>query len=306
MGAAEVGSRLDEFLAAHRELQLSRSQAKRSIVGGTVRVNDKVAVKAGTKLRLDDRVSGRIAPRPPMKAEPEDIPLDILHEDADLIVLVKPAGMVVHPAPGHRTGTLVHALLHHTATLSSGTDPLRPGIVHRLDKGTSGVMVVCKSEQAHRHLAAQFAAHSIERRYLTLAFASKLAESGTFESGHSRHANNRLRFTGHRETERRAITHYRVVERFVGGLALVACVLETGRTHQIRMHLTEAGAPILGDEIYGGGRSVTPLIDRPALHAELLGFVHPAGNSMRFTAPAPADFQGALDALRAANRAPGA
>jgi 23S rRNA pseudouridine1911/1915/1917 synthase len=214
--------------------------------------------------------------------------------------------LVVHPAPGHYTGTLVHGLLHRYSGLSGSlggdADGIRPGIVHRLDKNTSGVMVIARSDVAMKALAQQFAVHSIQRRYLALALGAHLGDEGTVDTGHSRHPRDRKRFTGHLESRRRAITHYKTLETHPQKTSLVACTLETGRTHQIRMHLAEKGAPILGDTMYGGERANTRLIDRQALHAQVLGFVHPDGRQLRFEAAPPPDFQQALELLRAGKR----
>ncbi len=294
------GTRLDVFLTAHFP-DITRSQLRQHIQAGNVSVAGKAATKPGTKIREGEAIVMALVKPATIEAVPQNIPLTILHEDDDLIVLVKPAGMVVHPAPGHPDGTLVNAILYHSASLSSVNDeqdPLRPGIVHRLDKDTSGVMVVCKSNKAHAGLAAQFADHSIERRYLAIArVGTRLEAQGTFDSGHGRHPNHRMRYTGRVDSRRRAITHFRVLKALKQDYALMACTLETGRTHQIRMHLAEAGAPILGDELYGKG--ATNFMSRQALHAELLGFNHPiSGEFVRFRAPAPQDFVDALNHLR--------
>jgi len=295
---SSIGERLDTFLTDLEELAFSRSQLQRAIADGEVLLNGAAARKAGVKLREGDAIACRILPPPLPSLDPEPIPLDILFEDELVLVLDKPAGMVVHPAPGHPRGTLVNALLHHCQELAEvGESAFRPGIVHRLDRDTSGVMVVCKSNVAHRHLAAQFAQHTIERRYLCLCLGAALADEGTFDTRHNRHPTQRLKFTGRGSSGRRAITHFRVIERLDASIALVACTLETGRTHQIRMHLAEAGAPILGDELYGDARTRTRLLDRQALHADLLGFEHPDGRWLRFRAPLPDDLRGAIQTL---------
>ena len=293
-------TRLDTFLAEFEEISVSRSQIRKAIERGEVLVDGSPASKAGLKLRIGDRIECRIQSPEMPDLTPEDIPLTILHEDQDVMVLVKAAGMVVHPAAGHPRGTLVNALLHHCQQLSDplpGTGGgLRPGIVHRLDKDTSGVMVVARSDRAMRSLSTQFAAHTIDRRYLALAWAKNLDDAGTFDTGHGRHPKHRKRFTG--SGPRRAVTHWEVLERFHNGAALIACRLSTGRTHQIRVHLAEGLAPILADPLYGNALSRTRHIDRQALHAELLGFDHPSGTRVVFRAPPPEDFQHALDVLR--------
>ena len=228
--------------------------------------------------------------------EPEEIPLDLLYEDSHLLVVNKPAGMVVHPAVGHRAGTLVHALLHHCAGLSVIGGVERPGIVHRLDKGTSGLLMVAKNDQAHRSLSAQLKEHSIDREYLALVRGTPSAEQGTIDAPIGRHPQDRKRFTTHARIGRAAQTHWCVEKRFAD-LTLLRVRLETGRTHQIRVHLASVGFPILGDPVYGGGRRKNRELglDRQALHATLLGFEHPnSGKRLRFEAELPLDLQDVL------------
>ncbi len=310
---ADNGERLDVFLTRSDGHKLSRSQLRRAIAQGQVCINDKPVSKAGVKLRPGDTIACEIPPPPATSVEPQNIPLEFLYEDSDLAVLIKPAGLVVHPAPGHPNGTLVNALLYHYQQAAQQLSPpvegenaaLRPGIVHRLDRETSGVMVVARSQEAMQTLAKQFAAHTIARRYLAIALPGPLGHAGdrgTFQTHHKRHPKDRMRYTGNCGGKRQATTHYEVLEKHKAGTRLVACTLETGRTHQIRMHLSEAGAPILGDPLYGTRRAQTRLIARQALHAQVLGFVHPSGESMRFEAEPPRDFQSALDTLRSGAR----
>lgn len=233
---------------------------------------------------------------------PQDIPLTVLYEDAHLVVVDKPAGMVVHPAPGHPDGTLVNAVLHHFGWLP-GDDPERPGIVHRLDALTSGVMVVARSEEAKRGLVARFQAHDIERAYLALATGHPPARV-TWETLHGRHPRDRKKLSSKVRRGKRAVTHLEVVERLAGA-ALVRCTLETGRTHQIRVHCADHGFAILGDPVYGRTpkdprlRESAALLGRQALHAAVLGFVHPVtGVPLRFESPLPEDFRRALARLR--------
>lgn len=233
---------------------------------------------------------------------PQDIPLEILYEDDHVVVVNKPTGMVVHPAAGHYDGTLVNALLFHCAgRLSSVGGAVRPGIVHRIDKDTSGALVCSKTDEAHVLLQGQFAAHTVKRQYIALCARTTgrgIGGSGTFRTRHGRHLTDRKKFTG-KSGDREAITHYEVLEHFRDGAALVRCKLETGRTHQIRVHLSEAGAPILGDPIYGGTSVArSHLVTRTALHAQTLGFVAPNGEELYFEADPPEDFQNALDRLR--------
>lgn len=250
----------------------------------------------------------RILVPPPVAAEPapEAIALTVLFEDAHLIVIDKPAGMAVHPAPGSETGTLVNALLHHCAGSLSGVGGVaRPGIVHRLDKDTSGVMVAAKTDQAHAGLSALFSRHDIDRLYLALTRGAPQPSRGRIETRIGRSSSNRKKMAVLKSGGREAITDYRV-ERAFGPqdrplAARVACRLETGRTHQIRVHLASKGAPCLGDQLYGSGRPATPVqaaieasgLSRQALHAAVLGFVHPVtGEALRFETSPPADMAG--------------
>ncbi|MFU8806909.1 MAG: RluA family pseudouridine synthase [Bradymonadaceae bacterium] len=295
----DEGTRLDVFLAEQDDPPLTRSQVRRALDRGEITVNSE-RVKAGYKLRGDDVIRWDYAPPPGPRAVPQDIPLTFLYEDEFLAVVDKPAGMVVHPSPGHPDGTLVNAILHHFERIATVGDELRPGIVHRLDKDTSGALVVTKTDPVHHHLAEQFREHTIDRVYHALVHGPGLAERGTFDTLHGRAPNHRIRFSGKVDKGRRAVTHFEVLERFDQGVCLVQCKLETGRTHQIRMHFFEANAPLLGDELYGGKvTSSTPLIARQALHAVLLGFEHLDGRRITCEAPYPADFAGALEALRA-------
>lgn len=227
------------------------------------------------------------------------MPLDIAWEDASVVVVNKPSGLVVHPAPGHLHGTLVHGLLHHCTDLAGIGGTLRPGIVHRIDRDTSGLLVCTKNDEAHHCLTAQFAAHTIERTYLALVVLRSgppLEDRLTLRTGHTRHPTDRLRYTG-RHGGREAVTHIEVVERFHRA-ALVRCTLETGRTHQIRMHLSERGWPLLGDRLYGGPSVVPRWMPRQALHALTLGFDLPDGRHIHCEAAPPEDFAQALLRLR--------
>jgi 23S rRNA pseudouridine1911/1915/1917 synthase len=313
--ASAKGLRLDRYLVvAFGELAEapSRTEVQRWLDAGAVEVDGIVA-----RARDGARPGTRIVVRPLGRARTdavaeEGIDFEILHVDDDVVVVVKPAGLVVHPAAGHSGGTLVNGLLARglfaAEVLEDEADPghLRPGIVHRLDKGTSGVMVVARTVRAREKLKAQFAKHTIEREYVALA-AGELSDA-TFSTLHGRHPGDRKRFTGKVSHGKRAVTHVRAIER-LGAVTYVACTLETGRTHQIRMHLAEAGAPIVGDDAYGFRtkdtelRSIARELGRPALHARVLGFVHPGtGKPVRFEVPPPADFLRALRKLRARAR----
>ena len=285
VGPAEAGLRIDQFLAA-RVTALSRSRIQDLMKSGHVRVNDR-ETKASTKLRAGDRITLTEPPPTPATTGAEDIALEVLHEDSDLIVLNKPAGLVVHPAAGHWQGTLVNALLHHCQGLSSIGGEERPGIVHRLDKETSGCLVAAKNDAAHRALTRQFAGREVTKIYLALATGKFRETSGILEGAIGRHPIHRKKMTvltG--ERGRAARTDYRVLRSVAAG-ALVECTLHTGRTHQIRVHLKHLGHPVLGDEVYGKRGKFS----RQMLHAWKLGFTHPSsGERMNFTAPIPADF----------------
>lgn len=302
--AAEAG-RLDAVLASalpeHSRSRLSALVKEgRVTVDGRVETRPSAKVSAGARLAIDvpePRAVGLVA---------QDLPVAIVYQDADVAVIDKAPGMVVHPGAGHEDGTLVNALLHHVRDLSGIGGELRPGIVHRLDRGTSGLLVVAKHDRAHRALAEQFADHSAGREYLAICVGDPPADAGRIASRLARHPRDRVRFasTDDPEAGRHAVTHWRVDERFAHGVILVRCRLETGRTHQVRVHCSEAGWPLLGDPLYGRARppdAIRHLIDpeRPLLHATALHFRHPDGRALRFDAPPPPDFQAVLDALRA-------
>ena len=293
-----AGKRLDVALA-RLEPALSRAQAQRLIEQGEITVAGGV-VKAAHKLRAGERIEGRVPEPTPARVEAQAIPLVILYEDADLVVVDKPAGMVVHPAAGHAAGTLVNALLHHCRDLSGVGGELRPGIVHRIDKDTSGVLVVAKHDQAHRALAAQWKVHSIDREYLALVRGAPRTASGSVDAPIGRHPTDRKRMSTHAKISRSAVTHWKVEER-LRDATLLRVRLETGRTHQIRVHMASISLPVLGDPVYGGGRSLPQArgLGRQALHAALLGFTHPtSGERVRLESPLPADLRALLEALR--------
>jgi 23S rRNA pseudouridine1911/1915/1917 synthase len=312
----QTPERLDRFLAESLP-ELSRSQVKRLIDEGRVQQDGK-PVKAGARLKGGEDLVISLPEPAPAAAISEEIPLNILYEDPLLVVVNKPAGMVVHPAPGHHQGTLVNALLHHCQDLSGIGGELRPGIVHRLDKGTSGVMVATKNDLAHNHLARQFKDHSITRRYVALVHGLWLENRGIVDKQIGRHPTQRKKMSSAGRTGRRAVTHWQVLQRFEQDrLTLVELTLETGRTHQIRVHFAEMQRPVVGDPVYGGAgrtkslsdpelRNLVNRLDRQALHARLLGFIHPeSGTYLEFSAPLPEDLQGILDYLETKNRAAG-
>jgi 23S rRNA pseudouridine1911/1915/1917 synthase len=301
--SGESPKRLDVFLA-NREPDLSRSALQRLIAEGRIRINDQ-AVKPSQKIKPGDRITLEI-PRPePLEIKPEPIPLEILYEDDSLLVLNKQAGLVVHPAPGHWSGTLVNALLHHFdrpgGSLSTIGGKERPGLVHRLDKETSGVMVVAKTDQAHRSLAAQFKLHSITRVYEALAWGHIKKSEGVIELAIGRDVKERKKFSARTAKPKSSATVYKVIQRLGKQATLVELFPKTGRTHQIRVHLAALGHPVLGDPTYGG-RKVKALdlvtIPRVMLHARTLGFAHPStGLPLTFTAPRPPDIEAVIRTL---------
>lgn len=285
---SHVGSRVDALLA--EVSGVSRAQVRRWIDAGRVRVAGE-AVRASRKLLLGEAVTAEPLDPVEMDLRPEAIPLVVLHEDADLIVIDKPAGMVVHPAPGHPSGTLVNALLHHCGDLAGIGGVLRPGIVHRLDRGTSGVIVAAKNDAAHQHLSAQFAEHSIDRVYRTLVRGLPRSETGRIDRAIGRHPKDRKRMSVETKAGRPSITNWRVIRRFrTAGVSELEVRPETGRTHQIRVHLSAAGLPLVGDVVYGRARGQEATLGRPALHAEHLGFEHPrSAEWISFDAAMPED-----------------
>jgi 23S rRNA pseudouridine1911/1915/1917 synthase len=294
--AGAVGMRLDRFLTQHDVLG-TRSQVQRLIDDGQVRIGDR-AIKSGTTLRLGDRVVVLRSPPPAVHAEPAAIALDVLHEDDALMAINKPPGLVVHPAPGHRQGTLVSALLHRWPTLPPGLDPARLGIVHRLDKETSGVLLIAKTAAALADLGRQFHDREIDKQYLALVWGVPRHRRGSIDEPIGRHPVHRQRMAV-RPRGRAALTRYEVVETW-HQVALVRVHPATGRTHQIRVHLAALGHPIVGDRLYGRGRDSRAIrITRQALHAETIRFRHPvAQQPMHIAAPLAADFAAALRTLR--------
>ena len=293
-----AGKRLDAALA-EVEPKLSRAAARRLIEQGAITVSGST-VKPAHRLRVGERVRGDLPDPLPDRLVPEPLPLEIVYEDSQLIVIDKSAGMVVHPAAGHREGTLVNALLYHCRELAGIGGVLRPGIVHRLDKGTSGLLVAAKTELAHRGLSRQFKAHSVERSYRALVRGSPAATEGSIDAPIGRHPRDRKRFSTRARVARRAVTHWSVEERF-REITLIRVRLETGRTHQIRVHLASVGLPIIGDPVYGGSRRASAELGlrRQALHAATLGFEHPETKElMRFDSELPEDLSSVMAELR--------
>ena len=309
--AGETDARLDHFIAGRAGAEptpLSRSQAARLCLEGRVFINGKADTK-NAKLRQGDTVTVFLHEPVPDKLEPENIPLDIVYEDSDIVVVNKPSGMVVHPAPGHAEGTLCAALLYHCgATLSGIGGVSRPGIVHRIDKDTSGLLVVAKNDISHTSLAAQIKEHSCRRTYRAILVGTpgNGEATGTVDEPIGRHPTERKKMAvihDDRVTSRPAVTHYTVLETFPG-YSFAECALETGRTHQIRVHMSYLGHPVLGDPLYGGDKNSfcrlhPTLIDGQCLHAGKLEFVHPTtGKAMVFTCEMPENMQKILEILR--------
>lgn len=305
----DSAKRLDVFLS-QKDKVLSRSQIKRLIEKGNVRVGGRKA-KAGMRLKENDVVTLTLPEPQRLVAQAEPIPLTILFEDPHLIVVDKPAGMVVHPAAGNFSGTLVNALLHHCSDLSGIGGVLRPGIVHRLDKGTSGILVVAKDDLTHRGLSEQFKKHTPTRKYIGIVFG-QIADEGQIDSNIGRDPAHRKKMSARPRIGREARTHWKVLKRFIH-FSLAEFRLETGRTHQIRVQLSSIGHPILADHLYGGHRKLTSIepllrrglqkLGRQALHAASLGFIHPAtGEKLEFSAPLPADMEEAIALLEKLDR----
>ena len=306
----QAGKRLDRFLMSATE-GVSRTYLQKLIREGAVTVNDKVAKQPSYQLRPGTRICLTLPPPRPLETvQPEVVPLEVLHEDSHLIVLNKSAGMLVHPANGVNAGTLVNALLAHCPDLSGIGGVERPGIVHRLDKDTSGVIVVAKTDVVHRGLSVQFERHTITREYLAVVCGTPATSAGTIDARIARSRRDRRRMTTVETDGRHAVTHYQVLESY-HNFARVQLTLETGRLHQIRVHLQHIGHPVAGDAIYGGEqralndadtgavKQALAQLKRQALHAHTLGFDHPVTNErLTLSAPMPADMQRLVDALR--------
>lgn len=298
-----AGQRLDQAIASLND-SLSRSRLQRLIKDGRVSVNGTPVTRPSMRVTVGEQITVMVPEAEPSTLQAESLAIDILHEDADIIVVNKPAGMVVHPAAGHAGGTLVNALLHHVADLSGVGGTLRPGIVHRLDKGTSGVMVVAKNDRAHTSLADQFRDRTARKEYLALVWG-RLEAGRQIDAAIGRDPVHRQRMSVRARRARSASTIVLTAKPFQG-VTLVRVAILTGRTHQIRVHLQAIGHPVVGDDAYGGVRRNLPLhlravgtLTRPFLHAALLCFVHPAsGETVRFEAPLPDDLAAVVEQLR--------
>ncbi|MBQ1267633.1 MAG: RluA family pseudouridine synthase [Proteobacteria bacterium] len=304
----ESEMRLDAYLS-RKYPELGRSRLKEAIESGAVLIDGRAVTKASRKCHVHEviDIERPSAPVDPKNPQAEAIPFEILYEDEAIFVIHKPSGLVVHPGAGHPTGTLVNGLLAIDPAIAQVGEADRPGIVHRLDRETSGLMLVARTNAAYSVLVEMFSRHAVQRRYWAICHAPRLNDSGTFDTPYGRHPTQRVKFTschlGNGKTEcgdyKRAITHYTVVSRSLGGFALIQCDLETGRTHQVRVHLSEHGAPILGDTLYAPQQYAHHrAIDRLALHAGALSFSHPIrGDAMHFEVPLPEAFDAALRKL---------
>jgi 23S rRNA pseudouridine1911/1915/1917 synthase len=303
--AGQSGSRLDQFLA--QSLGWTRARLQKLVKSGRVLVNGEPR-PASYRVRPGDTVMVSVPPPSPSHLTPEALPLTILFEDPDLLVVNKPPVLVVHPGAGHRQGTLLNALVHHCPDLKDIGEVSRPGLVHRLDKDTSGLIVVAKTAMAHAALVAQFHAHTIKKIYQALVWGRLAEVEGRIEKAVGRHPTARQKMSVHARRGKRAVTFWRVLQEFPGPLTLVELTPQTGRTHQLRVHLASEGHPVLGDATYGGGvsrltdhpkvLSLKPLVLRQLLHAWRLGITHPrTGEPLTWEAPLPEDFQAVVDYL---------
>lgn len=295
--AEQEGERLDKFLSIIYP-DFSRAFFQKLIKNNQVAVNDKVQ-KASYGVKIDDIVTVEIPDAVETTIEPENIPLDILYEDDDLLVVNKPKGMVVHPSAGHYSGTLVNAIMYHCKDSLSGINgEIRPGIVHRIDMDTTGSLIVCKNDEAHINIAQQIKEHSVNRIYVGIVCGNVKEDSGIVEGAIGRHPIERKKMTINEKNGKPAITHYKVLERF-GNYTYMQFKLETGRTHQIRVHMASIGHPLLGDALYSSGRSPFKHLQGQCLHAQTIGFVHPrTGKYMEYSAPLPEYFEKLLYLLK--------
>lgn len=293
---ADSGLRIDKYLSTVNE-QLSRSYIQKLLKSGLVLVDGK-PVKASYQVDEGDVISLDIPEAVEPEIEPENMDLDILYEDQDVILVNKPKGMVVHPAAGHYSHTLVNGLMHHCKDQLSGINGvMRPGIVHRIDMDTTGVIIACKNDMAHNSIAAQLKEHSITRRYQAIVHGVLKDDAGTVEGPIGRHPTDRKKMSINYNNGKSAVTHYKVLKRF-RQYTHVECRLETGRTHQIRVHMASIGHPLLGDLVYGPGKCPVPGLQGQTLHAGVLGFIHPrTGEYVEFTAPLPEYFAKLLNTL---------
>lgn len=294
---SQEGERVDRYLSEELE-DRSRSYIQKLIKENHVLVNGK-PVKANYRLSLGDNISITLPEIQEPDIPAENIPLDILYEDEDLLIVNKPKQMVVHPAPGHYCGTLVNALMYYCGSELSGINGcIRPGIVHRIDMDTTGSLVICKNDMAHQSLSLQLKDHSIHRVYVAIVHGNIKEDEGSVNAPVGRHPTDRKKMSTHAKNGRPAVTHYQVLERF-GDYTYIRCILETGRTHQIRVHMSSIGHPLLGDRVYGPKKCPFPKLQGQTLHAMTLGFIHPrTGIYLEAEAPLPEYFKELLTLLR--------
>lgn len=296
--AEEDGLRLDQYIAG-RCMDLSRSYIQKLIKESRVTINKNIQTKTKTAVQESDIVNVSLPDPKELEIKPQDIPLDILYEDNDVLVVNKPKGMVVHPAPGHYEDTLVNAVLYHCRDNLSGINGvLRPGIVHRIDKDTTGALIVCKNDKAHQKIADQLRAHTITRSYRAIVYNNFSEDEGMINAPIGRHPTNRKKRMVTEKNSKEAITHYKVLDHLNHKFNYIECRLETGRTHQIRVHMSHIGHPLLGDEIYGPVNSKFKNLQGQTLHAATIGFIHPTTEEyMEFSAPLPDYFEKLLKTL---------
>ena len=296
--AEEDGLRLDQYIAG-RCMDLSRSYIQKLIKESRVTINKNIQTKTKTAVQESDIVNVSLPDPKELEIKPQDIPLDILYEDNDVLVVNKPKGMVVHPAPGHYEDTLVNAVLYHCRDNLSGINGvLRPGIVHRIDKDTTGALIVCKNDKAHQKNADQLRAHTITRSYRAIVYNNFSEDEGMINAPIGRHPTNRKKRMVTEKNSKEAITHYKVLDHLNHKFNYIECRLETGRTHQIRVHMSHIGHPLLGDEVYGPVNSKFKNLQGQTLHAATIGFIHPTTEEyMEFSAPLPDYFEKLLKTL---------
>lgn len=294
----EDGLRLDQYIAG-RCMDLSRSYIQKLIKESRVTINKNIQTKTKTAVQESDIVNVSLPDPKELEIKPQDIPLDILYEDNDVLVVNKPKGMVVHPAPGQYEDTLVNAVLYHCRDNLSGINGvLRPGIVHRIDKDTTGALIVCKNDKAHQKIADQLRAHTITRSYRAIVYNNFSEDEGMINAPIGRHPTNRKKRMVTEKNSKEAITHYKVLDHLNHKFNYIECRLETGRTHQIRVHMSHIGHPLLGDEVYGPANSKFKNLQGQTLHAATLGFIHPTTEEyMEFSAPLPDYFEKLLKTL---------
>lgn len=294
----EDGLRLDQYIAG-RCMDLSRSYIQKLIKESRVTINKNIQTKTKTAVQESDIVNVSLPDPKELEIKPQDIPLDILYEDNDVLVVNKPKGMVVHPAPGHYEDTLVNAVLYHCRDNLSGINGvLRPGIVHRIDKDTTGALIVCKNDKAHQKIADQLRAHTITRSYRVIVYNNFSEDEGMINAPIGRHPTNRKKRMVTEKNSKEAITHYKVLDHLNHKFNYIECRLETGRTHQIRVHMSHIGHPLLGDEVYGPVNSKFKNLQGQTLHAATIGFIHPTTEEyMEFSAPLPDYFEKLLKTL---------